>query len=67
MNFKLLIAIREQGLRQRDFAKLIGEDETILSRVINGHWNPDELRKIKYAKALKMRVEDLFSETSPNC
>jgi transcriptional regulator with XRE-family HTH domain len=60
MNFKLFKAIRSQGLRQRDFAVLVGDHESIVSRVINGIWNPDDMRKIRYAKALKMKVEDLF-------
>jgi transcriptional regulator with XRE-family HTH domain len=60
-HFNLLKAIRCKGLRQKDFAKLVGDDPSVVSRIINGTWRPDEERKIRYAKALKCRPEDLFS------
>ena len=60
MSFELLKAIRESGLRQRDFARVVGDHESLISRVVNGVWNLDEIRKTRYAKALGKRVEDLF-------
>jgi|APSaa5957512622_1039677.scaffolds.fasta_scaffold61531_3 transcriptional regulator with XRE-family HTH domain len=60
MNYALFRAIRENGLRQRDFAQLVGDHESIVSRIVNGVWNPDEIRKIRYAKALGHKPEDLF-------
>ena len=62
MNFELLKSIRQMGLRQRDFAKLVGDHESVVSRIINGIWNADKMRKIKYAKALGKRPEELFGE-----
>ena len=61
MNFKLLKAIREQGLRQKDLAKLVGDHESVVSRIVTGVWNPDDLRKFRYAKAFGRKPEDLFS------
>lgn len=61
-NLNLLVAIREKGLRQRDFCKLVGDDDAIVSRAINGSFNLDESRKIKYAKALGKRPEELFKD-----
>lgn len=60
-NLKLLTAIREKGMRQKDFAKAVGEHETFISRVVNGWINLDEVRKAKYAKMLGCTVDDLFS------
>ena len=60
MNWELLKAIREEGLTQRDFSRLVGENESIISRIVNGIWNADEERKRKYAAALKRNPEDIF-------
>jgi transcriptional regulator with XRE-family HTH domain len=60
MNFALLRAIKENGLTQKDFSTIVGDDPSIVSRIVNGIWNPDDMRKIRYAKALKKRVKDLF-------
>ena len=38
-NIKLLSAIRERGFRQVDFAKVVGDHHTFISRVINGWIN----------------------------
>ena len=60
MNWKLWLAIREQHLTQRDFARIIGEHESVVSRIITGTWNPDEKRKVLYARALGKKVQELF-------
>ena len=60
INWRLLKAIREKGLRQRDFARIVGEHESVVSRVISGQWNPCEKRKAVYARALGMKPADLF-------
>jgi len=62
VNIKLWAAIRERGLTQVDFARIVGDDPSIVSRVINGHWNIDEMRKLKYSRALRMKPDDLFLE-----
>lgn len=45
---------------QKDFARIVGDDPSIVSRVVTGQWNPDVQRKARYARALGMKVEDLF-------
>lgn len=62
MNFKLLRAIKEEKLTQRDFAKLVGDHESMVSRIINGVWNVDAMRRIRYSKVLGRKPEDLFPE-----
>jgi len=59
-NMSLLGALREKNLSQKEFARLVGDHETLISRVVRGHWNLDEKRKIKYAKILKKKPEELF-------
>jgi len=62
MNFKLLKAIREKGLTQRDFALLVDDHESVVSRIITGVWVPDEIRKLKYARILGRKPKELFGE-----
>jgi transcriptional regulator with XRE-family HTH domain len=57
---RLWAAIREKGLLQKEFARIVGDDPSVVSRIITGQWNPDEMRKVRYAKALGMKVEELF-------
>jgi hypothetical protein len=59
-NLKLLTAIREQGMRQVDFAKAVGDHETFVSRVVNGWVNLDDRRKAKYSKVLGKSVQEIF-------
>ena len=67
-NFKLFKAIKEKGLTAREFSRLVGDDESYVSRIINGKWNIDEMRKIKYAKVLGKKVEALFENSpQPTC
>lgn len=61
----LLLAIREAGYRQIDFAKAVGDHETVVSRVVNGWLNLPEERKKKYAEVLGKTVEELFGNAKP--
>ena len=60
-NLKLLNAIRANGLKQKEFAHLVGESASNVSRVIRGWVNLDEANKLKYAKVLGCNVEDIFT------
>jgi transcriptional regulator with XRE-family HTH domain len=62
VNFELFKAIREKGLRQKDFAQLVGENPAKVSMIVNKKWVPDEMTKIKWARALKKEAEELFKE-----
>lgn len=59
-NLKLLMAIREKGMRQNDFAEAVGDHHTFVSRVVNGWINLDDDRKSRYAAVLDKKIEDLF-------
>lgn len=65
-NWALLMAMHDSGLRQRDFARVAGDHESLISRVVNGVWNLDEILQTRYAKALGKRIEDLFLKGSPS-
>jgi transcriptional regulator with XRE-family HTH domain len=62
VNIKLWAAIRDQGLTQADFARIVGDDPSVVSRIINCRWNIDQLRKERYSKALKLKPDDLFQD-----
>jgi hypothetical protein len=55
-NLKLLMAIREAGMRQVDFARAVEEHFTQVSRVVNGHEN---LRK-RISDGNILHLIDLF-------
>lgn len=59
-NWALLMAMRDSGLRQRDFARVARDHESLISRVVNGAWNLDEILQTRYAKALGKRIENFF-------
>ena len=63
-NLRLLVAIRERGMRQVDFARAVGDHHTFISRVINGWANLDPERKRRYAEVLGKPIDDLFPESS---
>jgi plasmid maintenance system antidote protein VapI len=59
---RLWKAIKEAGLNQRTFARLIGEHESIVSRVVNGSMNLPPSKAMTWAKVLGQPVERLFGE-----
>lgn len=61
-NLKLLTAIREMNMRQRDFALLVGDNSSIVSMVINGWFNLDDRRQRRYARVLGKEVKELFED-----
>ncbi len=65
MNRKLKGKIVELYGSQTNFAMKIGEDETFVSRVINGRRRLNEKQQRRWAKALKVNSEDFF-DGSPN-
>jgi ribosome-binding protein aMBF1 (putative translation factor) len=64
-NGRLWEAIRARGLNQRQFSHLVKDHESIVSRIITGQWKIDEERKYRYAKALRVKPEELFVEEGP--
>jgi len=64
MNRKLKGKIVELYGSQTNFAMKIGEDETFVSRVINGRRRLNEKQQRRWAKALKAKPEEFFNSTN---
>ncbi|WP_419659685.1 putative DNA-binding protein, lambda repressor-like [Desulfosarcina variabilis str. Montpellier] len=61
-NIKLFAAIKRSGLSQKEFARIIGEQPSTVSRVINGWFNLNDHGKAKYAHFLGCDVEEIFPD-----
>ena len=59
MDFRLKAKIIERFGSQADFAQAIGEDESLVSRVVRGRRELSEDKKLKWSKILHID-EDLF-------
>ncbi len=57
---KLWEAIRLAGLTQAEFARLVGEPASTVSRVVTGQWNLPPTKQMKWAKALGRKLEEIF-------
>jgi len=62
MNRFLKAKIVERFGTQADFGQAIGEDETLISRVVRGRRQLSLERKVKWADALGCKVKELFRE-----
>jgi transcriptional regulator with XRE-family HTH domain len=59
---RLWAALRQAGLTQAEFARLVGEHAPTVSRVITGVWNLSPAKQMKWAKALGRKPEELFGD-----
>lgn len=50
----------ERGIRQDDFAKLMGVSRQTISSLENGRYNPSILLAYKIAKYFGMTIEEVF-------
>lgn len=62
LNEKLQQAIRKRKLTQRDLARITGESETYISKVVHGERVPDPARRYAWARILRVKVGDIFGE-----
>lgn len=58
----LSIAVIKSGLKVYEVANQAGLHPSTLSHLLNEHFPPTENHKIRIAKALNKRIEDLFPE-----
>jgi len=61
-NLKLIMAIHESDLSQRDLARSIGIHESVISMVVRGKYNLEYEQQVKIANCLRKPVEHLFGE-----
>jgi len=59
-NFKLLLVLRQKTMTQKTLAKLSHINENFISMIVRGLYNPNDDQKSKIAKALKVRIKDVF-------
>lgn len=59
---KLKQKLIERGIKQNWLAQRSGINESILSLIITGKYNPDDCQKSKIAAALEMDEKDLFEQ-----
>ena len=50
----------EKGIRQEDFAKLMGVSRQTISSLENGRYNPSILLAYKIARYFGMSIEEVF-------
>ncbi len=51
---------REKGIRQEDFAKLMGVSRQTISSLETGKYNPSIFLAYKIAKFFEMTIEEVF-------
>jgi transcriptional regulator with XRE-family HTH domain len=56
----LKLELWRQGIRQNRLAKLLGMDEALLSRLVNGFRNPDPETRARIAELLHSNEQWLF-------
>lgn len=59
---KLKHKLEEEGKKQKWLAKRCGINESIISLIINGRYNPDKHQMAKISAALEMDEDDLFKQ-----
>ncbi|MCE5335256.1 MAG: helix-turn-helix domain-containing protein [Desulfobacteraceae bacterium] len=64
MNWKLKATIHDRGFHtQGEFARSLGIQESVLSRVIRGTKSLSRDEQVKWAKALRANPEELFTQS----
>lgn len=58
---KLRLEILKAGLTQRELGRRSGLDETLISRICNGRYNPNSVEKIRIADVMQKNVDQLFA------
>ena len=51
---------KEKGIRQEEFARVLGVSRQTISSLENGRYNPSILLAYKIAKYFGMSIEDVF-------
>ena len=51
---------KERGIRQEDFAKLMGVSRQTISSLVTGKYNPSIFLAYKIAKYFEMTIEEVF-------
>ena len=60
MNNRIEQIRKEKGIRQEEFAQLMGVSRQTISSLETGRYNPSILLAYKIAKYFEMTIEDVF-------
>jgi transcriptional regulator with XRE-family HTH domain len=60
----LKLQLWKSGIRQNQLAQMLGMDETLLSRIVNGFRQPNEQMRLKIAELLRTDPAWLFERES---
>ena len=60
MNNRIEQIRKEKGIRQEEFAQLMGVSRQTISSLETGRYNPSILLAYKIAKYFEMAIEDVF-------
>ena len=60
MNNRIEQIRKEKGIRQEEFAQLMGVSRQTISSLETGRYNPSILLAYKIAKFFEMTIEDVF-------
>ena len=66
MYSNLKLRLWTTGMRQNQLADMVGIDETLLSKIINGHRKPDRELRARIARLLQSSEEWLFEASDPH-
>jgi transcriptional regulator with XRE-family HTH domain len=61
----LKLQIWKSGIRQNRLAQMLGMDETMLSKIVNGFREPSQDLRGRIASLLESQEDWLFERTSP--
>ena len=61
----LKLQLWKSGLRQNRLAQMLGIDQTLLSKIVNGFRSPDQAMRAKIAAVLHSDEEWLFEAVKP--
>ena len=61
----LKLQLWKSGLRQNRLAQMLGIDQTLLSKIVNGFRAPDQAMRAKIAAVLHSDEEWLFEAVEP--
>ena len=61
----LKLQLWKAGIRQNRLAQMLGIDQTLLSKVVNGFRTPDETLRARIAAALQRDEQWLFESVEP--
>jgi hypothetical protein len=61
---KLKLAIVQSGLCQKWVAEAAEMDETVVSRIVTGRYNPTPLERIRLARVIQKPVGELFEDAA---